>query len=195
MENHQISILVNVNSDVMRPPKPTETIQVHKGFSLIELLIVIAIISLFGFMVFGSMKKSELKPKPYSIKNLKKVFKTSSDAELVCVDKCTQCFVITTNHANTQKVKSDLKKIEAYILDSDDSPQKIDFGRMNDHPICLRFHYYTNGSTSQIILESEEKFFYFPSYFGKISIHDSLDDAADTWIQNTKLLTSKGNYY
>jgi len=167
----------------------------RSGFSLIELLIVIALVSLFGFMVFGFMKRTELKKDPYTIKNLKEIFHASTDAELVCINKCAQCFVVTSGHTNTYKVSSKLKEIDAYIVDRSDSPQKIDFGRMDDHPVCLRFRYYANGSTSQMILESEGKFFYFPSYFGEVSMHDSLENAADAWIENSKLLTSKGNYY
>jgi len=193
-ESLQISTSVSVNSSIMHDTPPLST-RSHTGFSLIELLIVIALISLFGFMVFGSMKKSAIKKEPYGIKNLKKVFKTASDAELLCIDKCTKCFIRTPGDTALQEVESELTELQAYIVDKDDNPQKIDFGRMDDHPICLRFRYYANGSTTQIILESEDKYFYFPSYFGKISIHTSIEEAADKWVENTKLLTSQGNYY
>jgi hypothetical protein len=94
-----------------------------------------------------------------------------------------------------QEVSSDIKETYVYIVDRRDNPQKVDFGRLDDHPICLRYKHYSNGSTTQIILESEEKFFYFPSYFGEISIHESAEDAAQAWVGDTKVLTSKGNYY
>ena len=167
------------------------------GFSLIELLIVIAIISLFGFLVFSMLEKSEMAPEPYNIKELKSAIgeMRSKDAELICINKCTQCSILTSGGGKPSKIKSNLKEIQAYILDNRDNPQKLDFGRMDDNPICLRFRYYANGSTTQIILESEEKFFYFPSYFGEVEVFDSIDEAADRWVGDMKVLRNRGDYY
>jgi len=167
----------------------------RKGFSLIELLIVIAIISLFGFLIFDFLKKAEIKPDPYTIKSLKQAFKNTGDTELVCLNKCTQCFLITPGSGQMQEVESSFKEIQAYIVDQDEHLQKIAFGRMDDHPVCLRFTHYTNDSSTQIILRSEGKFFYFPSYFGEVSMHGSAEDAAEQWIGDTKLLGSQGGYY
>ena len=167
----------------------------RKGFSLIELLIVIAIISLFGFLVFGFLKKSEIKQDPYTIKNLKKTFRNSGNVELLCIDKCAQCFIHSAGNTRMQEVASDLGEIQAYTVDRSDNPQKLEFGRLKDHRICLRFRHFANGSTTQIILESKDKFFYFPSYFGEITVHDSAEDAAQAWVEDNQLLRSKGNYY
>ncbi|NKQ40585.1 MAG: prepilin-type N-terminal cleavage/methylation domain-containing protein [Sulfurovum sp.] len=166
-----------------------------KGFTLIELLIVIAIISLFGFLIFDFLKQAQIKKDPYTIKNLKKTIEGSGNVELLCINKCTQCFVHAIGSDDMQEVASNLKEIHAYLLDKDDNPQKIDFGRWEDNRICLRFRRYANGSSTQIILASEDKYFYFPSYFGEVGIHESLEDAADAWISDTKVLRSKGNYY
>ncbi len=166
-----------------------------KGFSLIELLIVIAIISLFGFLIFDFLKKTEIKQDPYSITNLKKTFQNLGDTELLCTHKCTQCFLRTPGSDNMQAVSSDLKEIQAYIVDDNDNPKKVDFGRFKDQPICLRYRHYSNGSTTQIILRSEEKFFYFPSYFGEVAVYDSAEEAAQAWIGDNRILTSQGNYY
>ena len=166
-----------------------------KGFSLIELLIVIAIISLFGFLIFDFLKKAEIKQDPYTIKNLQKILRNQGDVELICINKCTQCFTRTPGSQALQETGSDLKEIQAYTVDKSDNPQKIEFGRLKDHPVCLRYRHYANGSSTQIILESEEKFFYFPSYFGEVSVHDSAEDAAEAWVKDTKILRNRGNYY
>ncbi len=166
-----------------------------KGFSLIELLIVIAIISLFGFLVFDFLKKSEVKQDSYTINNLQKILRGQGDVELICINKCTQCFMRAPGSEALQEIGSDLKEIQAYTVDKSDNPQKIEFGRLKDRPVCLRYRHYANGSNTQIILESEEKFFYFPSYFGEVSVHDSAEDAAEAWIKDTKIPRNRGNYY
>ncbi len=166
-----------------------------KGFTLIELLIVIAIISLFGFLVFDFLKKTETKQDPYTIQNLQKVLRDQGDIELICINKCAQCFTRIPGSEVLQETESDLKEIRAYTVNKNDNPQKIEFGRLKDRPVCLRYRHYANGSSTQIILESEEKFYYFPSYFGTVSIHDSVEGAAEAWIQNTEIPKSRGNYY
>ena len=166
-----------------------------KGFTLIELLIVIAVISLFGFLVFDFLKKTETRKESYTVQNLQKVLKDQGDTELICINKCTQCFIRTPGSEALQETASDLEEIHAYTVDKNNNPQKIEFGRLKDHPICLRYRHYANGSNTQIILESEEKFYYFPSYFGTISVHDSAEDAVEAWIKNTEIPKSRGNYY
>jgi len=166
-----------------------------KGFSLIELLIVIAIISLFGFLVFDFLKKVEIKQDPYRIKNLKKILQNYGDTELLCINKCTECFTRIPGSNEFQATDSDLKELQAYTLDKNSNPQKIEFGRFKDRPICLRYRHYANGSNTQIILGSDEKFFYFPSYFGEVSVHNSLENAAEAWVEGEETLRSRGNYY
>ena len=168
-----------------------------KGFTLIELLIVIAIVSLFSILVFSALEKAETKRDPYSIKNLKEGAPSlaNADVELLCINKCAQCFVHPLGSDNMQEISSEIKPLQAYIVDSSDTPQKVTFGRYDDKHICLRYRYYANGSSTQIILESEEKFFYFPTYFGKVSVHDSLEEATQAWIGETKPLLSQGGYY
>lgn len=143
------------------------------------------------------LKNIESAPDPYTIKELKNVLGNANtrEAELVCIDKCTQCFVVASGGGKMEDIATNLKEIQAYILDNRDNPQRIEFGRLDDHPICLRFRYYSNGSTTQIILESEEKFFYFPSYFGEVEVFESIDEAADRWISDMKVLKDRGNYY
>lgn len=168
-----------------------------RGFSLIELLIVIAIIGLFSILSFNVLRQQVKKPKAYTVEKLRKIFGDAlpADKELICIDKCSKCFTTAMGGGAMHESASNLKDMKAYTLDASDNPQEIDFGRFNDHPICLRFRYYANGSNTQIILETEDKFFYFPTYFGKVEVFDSLEDATDKWKSNTKLVSDKGKYY
>jgi len=69
----------------------------HRGFTLIELIIVILIISLIGFMVFSSMVKQEKtidNLSPLSLRlNLQKAFGKNEDIEFFCISKSTDCYV------------------------------------------------------------------------------------------------------
>ncbi len=166
-----------------------------RAFSLIELLIVIAIISLFGFLAFSTLKTSAQKQVIYKISNLKKLFKSTEHKELICIDKCKKCYARDEGSEKLSEIKSDISPLKAYIVDKDDNPRKIDFGKYDDHHICLRFIHYSNGSSSQLIVESNGKFFYLPSFFGKTESFDSLDEATKEWTKDSRLLTDQGNYY
>jgi len=174
-----------------------EKVSTHKAFSLIELLIVIAIISLFGFLVFSGLKKSESKKNDtLSIAKLKDASRhINSDKELVCIKKCKECFFSPFGSSKMQAAPTLLKPLIVYTLDKNNNPQEIDFGRVGDEKICLRFKYYQNGSSSQMIIESEDKFYYFPSYFNDVQRTDTLEEATNKWLKNSEILTNRGDFY
>ena len=165
------------------------------GFSLIELIIVILIASLFASVIFSNISFGTKKKQKVGIRQLKNTELTRNigEAELVCYDKCHHCMI---THGDKQTdVESQLKPLKAYILDDSGNAQAIDFGRIKDKKICLRFHYYANGSTSQMILESEEKFYFLPSFFGEIEVFDGVDDAVERWTKYRNQLDSMGTFF
>jgi prepilin-type N-terminal cleavage/methylation domain-containing protein len=165
------------------------------GFSLIELIIVILIASLFAALVFNNVNLGGKSERRVGIRQLKEASagNMTGEQDLVCYDKCSHC-ILTSNGKSTD-IKSQLKPVKSYILDDSNNPQEIDFGRLKDKKICLRFHYYPNGSTSQMILESDGKYYFVPSYFGKIEAFDDLDSAVSRWTKYRNQLDSMGTYY
>ena len=175
-------------------PSPIPT-PLRSGFSLIELIIVILIASLVSAVIFSNVNFGTKKKEKVGIHQLKNGTKLlhGSDAELVCLDHCRQCF-LKTDQKSTE-ISSQFKPLKAYILDDSTNPQEIDFGRVKDKEVCLRFHYYPNGSTSQMILESDEKFYFIPSYFGDIEVFESLDAAAEHWTHYRSQLDAMGTFF
>jgi len=92
-------------------------------------------------------------------------------------------------------VKSQFKELRAHILDDSGNPQELDFGQFDRQKVCLRFHYYANGSTSQMILEEGDTFYFLPSYFGKIETFDSIDEAVERWVKYRTQLNAMGTYF
>ena len=72
-------------------------VTLQKGFSLIELLIVIVIISLVYVMGLSTFDVSKPKAKALTPLNLKKTIVSSEfftgHATLMCVDKCKTCYL------------------------------------------------------------------------------------------------------
>ncbi len=165
------------------------------GFSLIELIIVILIASLFAALIFSNIQFGAKKKPKVGIPQLKAnaLTRGAGEATLVCVDHCRKCFL--SLGGKQRSVSSQLPPLTAYILDKSGNAQEIDFGRIKDQKVCLRFHYYANGSTSQMILESKDQFYFLPSYFGEIERFDSLDAATERWTKYRKQLDAMGTFF
>ncbi len=171
----------------------------RQGFSLLELIIVILIMSLAYMLVFGSMQKAEDKPKTLRIENLKKILSEQglfyTDSELFCLDKCQKCYLYADGETSDYEGDLALGSLTAYKIEDDDKLHKIDFGRYHDHRVCLRFSLYHNGSSSQIVIQNKTGIYYLPSLFGETLKVTSMEEAEELWLKDTDLLTDNGAFY
>ena len=169
------------------------------AFTLLELLIVILLISIFYYLVSVSFKRDKKDNNhTISIKNIREYpFKhlPQKGAELICIDNCKRCFIYDYDSKNSRDIQSSIPKIKSYILDDRGEPIRVDFGRLHDKRICLRFRYYPNGSSSEMIISADDKYYYIPPYFGDIEIYQSLSDAVDRYKWSEGKFTDKSDYY
>jgi len=174
----------------------------HLAFTLIELIIVILIISLVGFMVFAEVKKQEEKAdkvSPLSLPSaLRKAFGNyREEIEFFCIHKSKECYI--ARGAEILPYEGLVKlgnEVEIYQLDRHDQMIQVDeLGRIKDTKITFRYQLHANGSTSPMVIANSEGIYYLPSYFGKPQKVESLDEAKTLWIKPQYDLTDKGNYY
>ena len=173
----------------------------QKGFSLLELLIVIALIGIVYTAGFSTFSISKPKPKALTPLNLKKTIVNSKffqgQATLLCVNKCTTCYLSKglTSPFTQYNSSIDLKGIKAYTIDSSDSLRRIEYERYNDQKICLMMDFYNNGSSTQIILEDKKGAYFLPAFFGEAKKFDSPEDAKEYWLERSHLVSNSGEYY
>ncbi len=173
----------------------------HKGFSLIELLIVVVIIGLVYAMGFSNFQIRKSTPKALTPLNLKEtIIKSeffSGHATLICVDKCKKCYlrqgISSTFEAYSNKI--DLTNIKAYTLDERESLRELEYERYDDQKICLVMDFYNNGSSTQIILKDEESAYFLPAFFGEAKKFDSAADARTYWLEQSHSVSRSGNIY
>jgi len=152
-------------------------------------------------MTFSTVVKHEQKEEILDITKLptifRKSFKGQGDVEFFCIKKCTQCYVAQGKDIVAYDGEIELgKDVKSYLLDSDNRLVQMDeLGRMKDEKICLRYHLYPNGSTTQMIIISSQGVFYLPSYFGKAKKVADLEEAQELWIQSKYDLKDSGSYY
>jgi len=174
---------------------------VHKGFSLIELLIVILIISMVYFLGFEGIELGKKKPKALTPLNLKSTIVSSEyfgdQATLLCINKCRTCYLRSDIASGFEEYSSpiDLSDIKAYTLDKEDALIPIEYERYQDKKICLIMDFYSNGSSTQIILEEGEKSYFLPAFFGEPKAFSSPREAKEYWLRNTEAVANSGDFY
>ncbi len=175
--------------------------RIHKGFSLIELLVVIVIISIVYFLGFSGVEMGKQKPKALTSLNLKSTIMKSDlfteEATLLCIDKCRSCYLRRGVHFAFQAYEHgiDLKDTKAYTLDARESLLRMEYGRYQDRDICLVLDFYKNGSSTQIILKNESGIYFLPSFFEAPQKVDSLEEAKELWLKNSELVSNSGDFY
>jgi prepilin-type N-terminal cleavage/methylation domain-containing protein len=171
------------------------------AFTLIELIIVVMIISLVGFLVFSEVVQETKKPEklePMTLPTtLKRLFDVAEDIEFFCVSKSTDCYIARGAEIVPYEGNVNFgKNLEVYVVDRDNRLVKLDdFGRIKDHKITLRYTLYANRSTSQMILSNDSGVYYLPTYFGEPQEVEDLERAKELWIKEEYNLRDSGNYY
>jgi len=180
---------------------PLKRYDMHKGFSLVELLIVILIVSIVYFLGFEGIELGKAKPKALTPLNLKSNIVSSElfsqKATLLCIDECRSCYMRRGISSAFEEYSSpiDLTKIKAYTLDKDNSLTQIEYGRYQDKKICLLMDFYPNGSSTQIILQNEEASYFLPAFFDEPKAFVSPQEAKEYWLRNSRSLSDSGAFY
>jgi len=173
----------------------------RKGFSLIELLIVIVVVGIVYAAGFSGVSYKKQKPKALTPLNLKdNIVKSefyNGRATLMCLDKCKKCYIRQGLSAKFVPYSNgvSLKNITAYTIDTRDSLRELEYERFNDKPVCLVIDFFNNGSSTQLILKDEKGAYFLPAYFGEAKKFDSVEDAKRYWLKYSQAVSDSGGYY
>jgi len=147
------------------------------------------------------VEKEENKPKALTALNLKSTIENSSiftgEGTLICIDQCKSCYFRNdiSSPFEAYENKIDLTGSKVYTLDAQESLLQQEGGRYQDKKICLEMHFYRNGSSSQLILENRHGIYFLPAFFGEAKKADSLEDARELWLKNSRLAAGSGDFY
>ncbi len=180
----------------------TSTPTTMKGFTLLELSLVVIIVSLMSFLLFSAIAQDEKKKmetlNPTSLPStFRHSFRGKGDVELFCINQCTECYVIVDNEISAYEGSINLgQEVEVHFLDKDNRFNKVDdFGRMKDEKVCLRYQLYANGSTTKMLIVNKEGIYFLPSFFGKTKEVKDMEEAKALWIKEDYSLKDSGSFY
>ena len=55
--------------------------------------------------------------------------------------------------------------------------------------------FYSNGSSTQIILENEEGAYFLPAFFGEAQRFNTPEEAKEYWVNKSHTLSDSGDFY
>lgn len=171
------------------------------GFSLLELIVVVLLVSLMGFLVFSSAIKQQSKTEVLDPTMLpttfRKTFQGQGDVDLFCINECRECYVLQGKQITAYSGGIEFgKNVEIHLLDADNHWIELDeIGRIKDKKICLRYHLYANGSTTPMVISNDQGIYYLPSYFGKAQKVADMEEAKELWIKEQYDLRDSGSFY
>ena len=173
----------------------------RSGFSLLELIVVVLIVSLIGFLVFSSAIKQQTKKDVLDPSTLPSTFRNSfkgqGDVELLCIKECKECYVVQGQQISPYDGGIEFgNNVKIHKLDNDNHFVELDeLGRLKDEEISLRFHLYPNGSTTQMVISNDQGIYYLPSYFGKAKQVKEMDEAKALWIKEQYDVKDSSSFY
>ena len=173
-----------------------------KGFTLLELIVVVMIISIVSFLVISAAARNE--EKKVEILDLstlpskfRDAFKGQGDVELYCIKKCEECYVMQGGNISPYDGGTSFgEDVEIHLLDDDDQFVQVDdLGRIKDKKVCLRYHLYPNGSTTQMVVVNNKGTYFLPAYFGKAKKVADMQEAKELWVKEDYSLKDSGSFY
>ena len=169
------------------------------GFSLIELLLVIFIVSLVYFLGFSTVQKTKESSKALSPETFKSVIRQNGIKEgtLICTKQCSKCYLRKDINTPFEPYdgKLDLKGMKVYTLDAQNMLVEEEPGQYQHERICLYVRFYANGSSTPLVVKKDEKIFFLPSFFGGPQEAASLEKAKRLWLKDAEKLRSSGVIY
>ena len=173
----------------------------HKGFSLIELLVVIMIVSMVYFLGFSGLEKPSSKKQALTPLTLKLALQKSHGSHtaitFMCLKGGEECFISKGDNLQFHPYKSplNLHNIHAYAMQPNETLERVEYGRFHDKKVSFVFHIYPNNSSTQIVIEQNKHFYFLPSFFREPQEVDDLDQAEALWLQGSDVLDNSGDFY
>lgn len=158
-----------------------------KGFTLLELMLVVVLMGIVYGSVINVFERYKEKAIDVTFMNLQKYmqdFSHNNHVSLVCIKQCEECLLFV-DEKFTQNVTPFMDKdIQLYRYDKDTGVQEIQVlpyftvdGLEED--TCFRYDIYPDGSRSEMIVKDKKAVYLFPSYFGSVQKHASIEKAIE----------------
>jgi prepilin-type N-terminal cleavage/methylation domain-containing protein len=161
--------------------------KMKKGFTLLELMLVVMLMGIvYGSVinVFERYKEKAIDVTFMSLQNYMQDFSHNNHVSLVCIKQCEECLLFI-DEKFTQNVTPFMdKEIQLYRYDKDIGVRELQVlpyfpSDGQEEEACFRYDIYPDGSRSEMIVKDKKEVYLFPSYFGSVQKHASIEKAIE----------------
>lgn len=169
-------------------------IRVKRGFTLIELIVVILLITVTYFLIFSNssfkIKKDEIK---LSLDNLQEVlikdFQFQKEIAFLCIEEGFECFIKIDGVLNEESIVKNFFKNKPSVYEYNKEQKILEFRQVNINNLNqnIIFELKINGDykINEFILDTdEEKVYVFNSIFKEPKVFNSLNEVLDFFENN-----------
>ncbi len=151
------------------------------------MLVVLVIGLVYGLAISGMERYSEknYKLELMTLPKFLRSFHHNDHVAVICTERCKRCDLYVEGNA--------VKKLEPFIDDSAEfyrfdirfDSREVSWAPLvdeDDHEeeVCFRYDIFADGTSSEMMVKHHDKVIDFPSYFGKATRYDSLDEAVES---------------
>ncbi|MGB5964818.1 MAG: type II secretion system protein [Sulfurimonadaceae bacterium] len=161
-----------------------------KAFTLIELLLVVVIIGVIYGLVINSMQRINDKEASLSFETLPSFLETMyqrNSVSFVCIDNCKECAVYVDGK-KVKEVDAFMEKervLRFWRFDANLGTQELRFTPIFDEDdrefdVCFRYEIFKDGSSSEMIVETQKQSFDYRGLFHPVRRFSSLQDLEES---------------
>ncbi len=161
-----------------------------KAFTLIELLLVVVIIGVIYGLVINSMQKINDKEASLDFETLPSFLKTmyqQNSVAFVCIDNCKSCAVYVDG-LKVKEVEPFMKEersLNFWYFDANLGMQELRFTPIfneddREFDVCFRYEIFKDGSSSEMIVETQKKSYDYRGLAHKVDTFSSLQTAQES---------------
>lgn len=169
-------------------------IRVKKGFTLIELIVVIILIMSAYFLIFSNSNFALKKEKiALSLENLREVmlenFEFNDELSFVCIEENYECFFKIDGKIDESSGIKNFFKDKPLVYEYNKELNSIEFAQIElnntKQDIIFEFKINDDYKTNEFILDSyNDKVYIFNSIFKEPKIYSSLNEVKDDFEKN-----------
>ncbi len=163
-----------------------------KAFSLFELMLVVILIGLVYSLVLGKMPNKK-RVKITTLKDLKYTLSKAKIAnttlQLIVYDRCNK-FSLKGSNKELDINPEIFQNIKIYKVKNENLDEITFAPYIKDddiYDVCLRFYLYKNGSSSNYIIEKNEKYYIYNPYYPQTIVTTDKDKAIEIFTQKELL--------
>ena len=168
--------------------------RVRKGFTLIELIIVIILISISYYLIFSNSNfKIENEKNSVSLTNIKKYllnnFKFEDELSLVCINENLVCYVKIDGIINEELKIENFFKTKPDVYEYNKDEQIIDYESIDidniSQDVIFELKINSDYKTNEIVVDTlNDKVYLFNSIFNEVKVYPSLQEVFETFNTN-----------